>query len=121
MNLGTAALLYFGGGILLTFGVVWAYVIITGDDTGEKLVPLTKKVSLYPFTAPVYEPDKYQNQSRIDMINNNTNNKKDYELPTVTDLEVVNNSRSNMTIGELIRPSNAGFMSLPYSSLVQEE
>jgi hypothetical protein len=32
--------------------VVWAYVTITGDETGEKLLPITKKVSLYRFTAP---------------------------------------------------------------------
>jgi hypothetical protein len=36
----------------LTFAVVWAYVTIIGDETGEKLLPITKKVSLYRFTAP---------------------------------------------------------------------
>jgi hypothetical protein len=58
MNLGIAALLYFGGGIALAIGAIWAYVVITGDDTGEKLVPLTKRVSLYPFTAPPYDLSK---------------------------------------------------------------
>jgi hypothetical protein len=43
----------------LTFGVVWAYVTITGDEYGEKLQQLTEKVSLYPFTAPAFDPSKY--------------------------------------------------------------
>ena len=39
MNLGLAALLYFGGGIAVTIGLIYAYVAITGDEYGERLLP----------------------------------------------------------------------------------
>ena len=113
MNLAAAALLYFGGGILLTFGVVWAYVTIIGDETGEKILPVTKKVSLYPFTAPPYDPDKYQNAT------NNTRNSSSFTPSPEVQTQL---NKSNMTIGDLIglNRSNAGFIS-PYSLLAEDE
>jgi hypothetical protein len=62
-------LVNFWGMILLSIGVVAAYVAITGDETGEKLVPLTQQTSTYPYGPPPYDPSKYGNNTN----DNNTN------------------------------------------------
>lgn len=71
----------------MTFAVVWAYVTITGDETGEKLLPITKKVSLYPFTAPPYDTNKYQNA-----INDTRNIYKVSEILAVIILSLLRNT-----------------------------
>lgn len=60
MNLGIAALLYFGGAMIAGIALVYAYVAITGDEYGEKLLPLAKEGPLYPFGEPPYDPSKYR-------------------------------------------------------------
>jgi hypothetical protein len=39
MNLGLAALLYFGGTMAVGLALVYAYTVITGDTTGEHILP----------------------------------------------------------------------------------
>jgi hypothetical protein len=97
----------------LTFTVVWAYVTITGDETGEKLLPITKKVSLYPFTAPPYDTNKYQNAT------NDTRNSSSFTPSPAIQTQL---NKSNMTIGDLIglNRSNAGFIT-PCSLLAEDE
>jgi hypothetical protein len=79
MNLGIAALLYFGGGILASIALVYAYVAITGDEYGEKLLPLAKEGLTYPVGAPPYDPSKFGNRT------NSTNSTMggNYTLPNI--------------------------------------
>lgn len=69
MKLWLAALLYFGIPIVVTIGIVYVYVAITGDEYGENLVPIAQQTSFYPYGPPPYDPSKYGNNTNA----NNTN------------------------------------------------
>lgn len=64
MNLGIAALLYFGVPIVAAIVILNVYVAITGDEYGENLVPIAREGPLYPFggEAP-YDPSRYGNNT----------------------------------------------------------
>ena len=64
---------YHTGGIAL----VYAYVAITGDETGEGLLPIVKNApSIYPFGLQSYDSSKYGI--------NNTNTTKPSNDTTIT-------------------------------------
>jgi hypothetical protein len=61
MNLGIAALLYFGVPIVAAIGILHAYVAITGDETGEGIGEFGRKYvpSMYPYEGPRYNSSQY--------------------------------------------------------------
>lgn len=60
---------------LAAIGLLYVYVAITGDEYGEKLVPLTQQISTYPYGPPPYDPSKYGNNTNI------ANNEENDTLP----------------------------------------
>ena len=82
MKLWLASILYFGIPIIAGIGVVYAYVAITGDEYGEKLVPLTQQISTYPYGPPPYDPSKYGNNTNTNITTFNNEEGTNYTLPS---------------------------------------
>jgi hypothetical protein len=97
LNTGIAALLYIGGIMVIGVAAVYAYVVITGDETGEKLQPLARKGNpLYPIFGPApSDPSKFGS-------NNNTNTSGNYTLPKVS----IPTSRNNNQVQSQPQPGS---------------